>query len=77
LDELKATGAKSARIGSEEMADRVRWFRTYAIHEPDLRIGTFASMTALIPSRSRACRERSSIVTVVVGTDPIEAKAAE
>ena len=80
LDELKATDAKAARIGSEEMADRVRWFRTYAVHEPDGRIGTLAFMRALIASRSASMpgEEFHCIATtVVVGTDPIEAKAAE
>jgi len=28
-DELKAKGAVSARIGDEEMPDKVRWIRSY------------------------------------------------
>jgi hypothetical protein len=41
LQELEAAGAKSARIGNEEMSDRVRWIRSYVVDEPDGRIGTF------------------------------------
>ncbi|MFC6490296.1 nickel-binding protein [Nitratireductor sp. GCM10026969] len=37
--ELEAAGAKSTRVG-EEMADRLRWIRTYAVTEPDGRIGS-------------------------------------
>src|ERR1044071_8480092 len=37
LQELEAAGAKSARIGNDEMSDRVRWIRSYVVHEPDGR----------------------------------------
>jgi hypothetical protein len=40
LQELEAAGAKSAKIGEEEMAERVRWIRSYVVKEPDGRIGT-------------------------------------
>ena len=40
LAELQAAGAKSGRIGNDEMADRVRWIRSYVVKEPDGRIGT-------------------------------------
>ena len=49
LEELTAAGAKSARIASEVMADRVRWIRSYAVHEPDGRIGTFCIYEARDP----------------------------
>ncbi|WP_265518840.1 nickel-binding protein [Nitratireductor luteus] len=38
--ELEATAAKSARIGDEEMSDRVRWIRSYVVSESDGRLGT-------------------------------------
>jgi hypothetical protein len=41
LNELEAAGAKSAKIGNEQMPDRVRWIRSYVVHEADGRIGTF------------------------------------
>jgi hypothetical protein len=40
MKELQAAGAKSARIGTDEMADRVRWIRSYVVKEPDGRLGT-------------------------------------
>jgi len=40
IEELEAAGAKSAKIGDEEMADRVRWIRSYVVEETDGRIGT-------------------------------------
>ena len=43
MQELEAAGAKSAKIGNEEMADRVRWIRSYVVKEPDGRIGLEAA----------------------------------
>lgn len=56
LQELEAAGAKSARIGAEQMPDRVRWIRTYVVHEPDGRIGTFCIYEA---SNGEAIREHA------------------
>ena len=39
--ELQAAAAKSGRIGNEEMADRVRWIRSYVVKESDGKLGTF------------------------------------
>src|SRR3954452_18106523 len=41
LQELEAAGAKSAKVGDEEMHDRVRWIRSYVVEEPGGRSGTF------------------------------------
>jgi hypothetical protein len=41
LAELEAAGAKSAKIGNEEMPDRVRWIRSYVVKEADGRLGSF------------------------------------
>lgn len=38
--ELEAAAAKSARIGNDEMTDRVRWIRSYVVEELDGRLGT-------------------------------------
>ena len=35
LGELEAAGAKSAKIGNEEMPDRVRWIRSYVVKEAE------------------------------------------
>jgi hypothetical protein len=39
-EELEKTAAISARIGNEEMSDRLRWSRSYVIKESDGRLGT-------------------------------------
>lgn len=41
MQELEAAGAKSAKVGDEQMNGKVRWIRSYVVHEPDGRIGTF------------------------------------
>jgi hypothetical protein len=85
LGELEAAGAKSARIGNEEMSDRVRWIRSYVVHEPDGRIGTLCVYQA---RDSESIREHARRVgmpgeefypvatTVVVRDDPAEKSVA-
>jgi hypothetical protein len=41
MKELEVAGAKSAKIGNEQMSDSVRWIRSYVVSEADGRIGTF------------------------------------
>ena len=53
LQELEAAGAKSARIGNDEMSDRVRWIRSYVVKEPDGRIGTVCIYQAKDPESIR------------------------
>lgn len=38
--ELEKTAETSARIGNEEMSDKVRWIRSYVLNEHDGRLGT-------------------------------------
>jgi hypothetical protein len=85
LQQLEAAGARSARIGNEEMPDRVRWIRSYVVHEPDGRIGTICIYQARDEEsiREHACRvgmpsEESYRIaaTVVVRPDPAEAAEA-
>ena len=38
--ELGAAAEESRRVGDEEMADDVRWIRSYVLAEPDGRLGT-------------------------------------
>jgi hypothetical protein len=87
LEALQAAGAKSARIGNEEMSDRVRWIRSYVVHEPDGRIGTFCIYQARDGESIREHARRVGMpgdefykvaTTVVVRADPAEtAQAAE
>jgi hypothetical protein len=85
IEELKAAGAKSARIGNEEMSDRVRWIRSYVVQEPDGRIGTFCIYEARDAESIREHARRVGMpgdefypvaTTVVVRADPAEKKAA-
>jgi hypothetical protein len=38
--ELEKAAGISARIGDEEMSDKVRWIRSYVVSEDDGRLGT-------------------------------------
>lgn len=86
LQELEAAGAKSAKIGNEEMPDRVRWIRSYVVNEPDGRIGTFCIYEAKDGDSIREHARRVGMpgnefypvaTTVVVREDPAQAIAAE
>jgi len=85
IQELQAAGTKSARIGDEQMSDRVRWIRSYVVHEPDGRIGTFCIYEARDGESIREHARRVGIpgdefykvaTTVVVRSDPAENQAA-
>ena len=58
LQELEAAGAKSARIGNDEMPNRVRWIRSYVVKEPDGRLGTVCIYLARDPESIRAHARR-------------------
>ena len=77
--ELEAAAAKSARIGNEEMTDRVRWIRSYVVEELDGRLGTICIYQAKDPESVREHARRVGIPgndvlpianTVVVRPDP-------
>jgi thiamine biosynthesis protein ThiC len=82
--ELQAAAAKSATIGDTQMADQVRWIRSYVVAEPDGRLGTVciyqakdeASLSEHAARVGMPCDECSSIIdTVVVRADPTLAPA--
>jgi thiamine biosynthesis protein ThiC len=77
----------SARVGNEEMPDKVRWIRSYVVREVDGRLGTVCiyqgtDEAAVREHARRAGMSADEIVpvvdTVVVREDPVEqvAKAA-
>lgn len=79
VPELETVAPRSARIGDEEMSDRVRWIRSYVVNEPDGRIGTVCIYEAkdeeAIREHARrvgmGCDEISAVLnTVVVRADP-------
>ena len=53
LQELQAAGGKSAKVGNDEMSDRVRWIRSYVVKEPDGRLGTVCIYQATDPASIR------------------------
>lgn len=77
--ELEKTAETSARIGNEEMPDKVRWIRSYVLNEQDGRLGTCCIYEAVDEA---ALREHARCVgmpgeditpigaTVVVRPDP-------
>jgi hypothetical protein len=83
--ELEAAAAKSAKIGNEEMPDRVRWIRSYVVREADGRLGTFCIYQA---QDAQSIREHARhvgmpadpifpvVTTVVVRDDPAAESAA-
>lgn len=81
LNELEVAGARSAKIGNEQMSDRVRWIRSYVVHEADGRIGTFCIYEATDGAAIREHARRVGMpgeefypvaTTVVVRPDPVE-----
>jgi hypothetical protein len=85
LKQLEIAGAKSARIGDEEMPDKVRWIRSYVVKEADGRVGTFCIYEAESPEAIREHARRVGMpgdecypvmTTVVVRQDPVPAAAA-
>jgi hypothetical protein len=85
LAELEAAGAKSARIGNEEMPHLVRWIRSYVVNEPDGRIGTFCIYEAKDGDSIREHARRVGMpgqefypveTTVIVRPDPVALAAA-
>ncbi|WP_374545945.1 nickel-binding protein [Rhodoblastus sp.] len=82
---LEAAGAVSARIGNEQMADRVRWIRSYAVKEPDGRLGSVCIYQARDAESLREHARRVGMPadeifpvckSVIVRDDPVEAEAA-
>ncbi len=50
--ELEAAAGRSTRAG-QEMADRIRWIRSYVIQEPGGRLGTVCIYQATDPEAAR------------------------
>ncbi len=81
-DELQAAAAISARIGNEEMPDRVRWIRSYVTRHEGGRLGTVCIYQGASPEAVREHARRvgmpaDSIIeiadTVVIRPDPSHA----
>jgi hypothetical protein len=80
LQELQVAGGKSAKVGNDEMSDRVRWIRSYVVKEPDGRLGTVCIYQATDPASIREHARRVGMPgdqifpvldTIVVRDDPM------
>jgi len=78
-DELQEAAARSKQVGDEEMADEVRWIRSYVLAEPSGALGTFCIYEATGPEAIRRHAERAGLPadeiveiadTVIVRPDP-------
>ena len=84
LPALAKGGEVSAKVGNE-MPDKVRWIRSYAVCEPDGRIGTFCIYEAVDGDAIREHARRAGMPgeefypvaeTIIVRPDPVVEKAA-
>ena len=83
--ELEATAARSLHVGNDEMADRIRWIRSYVVQEADGTLGTVCVYQA---TDADAIREHARRVgmpadeitgvadTVIIRKDPVETEQA-
>ncbi len=78
-EELEHIAARSKQIGEQDMADDIRWIRSYVINEPDGRLGTACIYEASSPEAIRDHAQRVGMPadevipvadTVVVRPDP-------
>ena len=77
--ELEEAAARSTTVGNEEMADDVRWIRSYVLDEPDGSVGTVCIYQATSPEAIRKHASRAELPvdeiirladTVIVRDDP-------
>ena len=80
--ELEAAAARSTKVGAEQMADDIRWIRSYVLDEDDGRVGTVCIYQA---TSEEAIRKHASLAelpvdeivpiadTVIVRQDPAPA----
>lgn len=83
--ELSTAAGVSARVGNEEMPDKVCWIRSYVVREDDGRLGTVCiyqgtDEAAVREHARRAGMSADEIVpvedTVVIRDDPLDQVAS-
>ncbi len=83
-DDLGVAAERSRQVGDEEMADDVRWIRSYVLEEGDSAVGTVCIYQATSPEALRAHASRADLPidevipvadTVIVRPDPEAAPA--
>ena len=79
VTELEKAASISARVGNEEMPDRVRWIRSYVVKEADGQLGTVCIYQAVDETAIREHARRVGMPadestpiaeTVIVRDDP-------
>lgn len=77
--ELQEAAGRSTRVGDEEMADRVRWIRSYVLDEGAGSVGTVCIYQAESPEAIREHAKRADLPadeiievadTVLIRPDP-------
>lgn len=81
-EELEGAAARSTAVGEQEMADEVRWIRSYVLDEGGGGLGTVCIYEATSPEAIRTHATRADLPvdevipiadTVVVRPDPLPA----
>ena len=83
-EDLGEAAARSRKVGDEDMADDIRWIRSYALEEGDGSVGTVCIYQASSPEAIREHASRAELPadeiikvadTVIVRPDPEGAAA--
>jgi hypothetical protein len=83
-EELGVAAERSKKVGEEEMADDIRWIRSYVLGEPDGSVGTVCIYEASGPDAVREHARRAGLAadeiipvadTVIIRADPQAAAA--
>ncbi len=78
-EELEQAAARSAKVGNEEMAEEIRWIRSYVLEEAGGSLGTVCVYEATDPEAIRRHASRAGLPvdeivrvsdTVIVREDP-------
>lgn len=78
-EELQEAAERSRRVGTEEMANRIQWVRSYLVNEPDGTLGTVCIYQASDPGAIQEHARRANLPadeilpvgeTVVIREDP-------
>jgi hypothetical protein len=78
-EELEAAAALSSQVGEEDMADQVRWIRSYVLSEEDGTLGTVCiyqavDEAAILEHAQKASLPADEVIlvadTVIVRDDP-------
>ena len=85
-DDLEQAAARSTKVGNEEMADDVRWIRSYVLEERGGALGTICIYQATSPEAIRKHAAQADLPvdeivriadTVIVRPDPEPARVQQ